>query len=110
VYGLTPRGETQLVALLTDPQPCDDRTFALRVAFCRFLSTSERLAIFESRRAELLGREADRRRGAGGTDRVLDRYRRMLRERDDESLTQDLAWLDRLIADERDQAMEEPPT
>jgi DNA-binding PadR family transcriptional regulator len=107
VYGLSARGEAQLQALLTDPQPSDDRTFALRVAFCRFLSSEERLALFERRRAELAARAAERRRSHGGTDRVLDRYRRMLRERDDQSLSQDLAWLDRLIADERGQAMED---
>src|SRR4051795_9413142 len=33
VYGLTPRGEARLLELLTDPQPVDDRTFALKVAF-----------------------------------------------------------------------------
>ena len=110
VYGVTPRGEAQLVEMLTDPQPGDDRTFALRVAFCRHLSADERLAMFERRRAELLARTAERHRGAGGTDRVLDRYRRMLRERDDESLSQDLTWLERLIADERGQAMEEAPS
>ena len=108
VYGITARGEADLVALLTDPQPCDDRTFALRVAFCRFLSTDERLAMFERRRAELLARAAERRRDA--SDGVLDRYRRMLREHDDESLAHDLAWLERLIADERGQAMEEAPS
>jgi DNA-binding PadR family transcriptional regulator len=107
VYGLSARGEARLQALLTDPQQSDDRTFALRVAFCRFLSSEERLALFERRRAELRARAAERRRSHGGTDRVLDRYRRMLRERDDQSLSQDLAWLDRLIADERGQAMED---
>jgi DNA-binding PadR family transcriptional regulator len=110
VYGITARGEADLVALLSDPQPCDERTFALRVAFCRFLSTDERLAMFERRRAELLARGAERRRETSATDGVLDRYRRMLRERDDESLAHDLAWLERLIADERGQAMEEAPS
>jgi DNA-binding PadR family transcriptional regulator len=110
VYGITARGEADLVALLSDPQPCDERTFALRVAFCRFLSTDERLAMFERRRAELLARGAERRRETSATDGVLDRYHRMLRERDDESLAHDLAWLERLIADERGQAMEEAPS
>jgi DNA-binding PadR family transcriptional regulator len=108
VYGITARGEAELIALLTDPQPCDDRTFALQVAFCQVLGSDERLAMFERRRAELLSRVAERRRGADG-DGVLDRYRRMLHERDDESLAHDLAWLDRLIADERGQATEEAP-
>jgi DNA-binding PadR family transcriptional regulator len=109
VYGITPQGGAELTALLTDPQPSDDRTFALKVAFCRFLEPDDRLALFERRRAEILARVAERRRGRAGSEGVLDRYRRMLRERDDESLTQDLAWLDRLIAVERGQATEEAP-
>jgi DNA-binding PadR family transcriptional regulator len=110
VYGITPGGEAQLLALLSDPQPCDDRTFALRVAFCGFLSSDERLAMFERRRAELRARVTERRRGGGSGDRVLDRYRHLLREHDDESLSHDLAWLDRLIAVERGQASEEAPS
>ncbi len=65
--------------------------------------------MFERRRAELLAR-ARRAARATRSDGVLDRYRRMLRERDDESLSHDLAWLDRLIADERGQATEEAPS
>lgn len=98
VYGITPRGEARLVELLTDPQPTDERTFAVKVAFCRHLSSDERLALFERRRAELLARTAERRRGP---ERALDRYLRTLRERDDAVLSNDLAWLDRLIAEER---------
>jgi len=110
VYGITPAGEAELTVHLTNPAPSDDRTFALKVAFCRFLSPDERLALFERRRAEILARIAERDRGRAGNEGVLDRYRRMLRERDDESLTQDLAWLDRLIAVERGQATEEAPS
>ena len=66
--------------------------------------------MFERRRAELLARRAERTRNDGANDRVLDRYRRMLRERDDESLANDLTWLDRLIAEERDQTTEDAPS
>jgi DNA-binding PadR family transcriptional regulator len=98
VYGITPQGETHLLDLLTDPTPGDERAFALRVAFCRHLAPEERIALFERRRAEVLARIAERRRG---TERSLDRYLRTLRERDDQTLHHDLAWLDRLIAEER---------
>ena len=104
VYGITPAGEAHLVELLTDPQPADERTFALKVAFCRHLTTAQRLELFERRRAELLARAAERRRS---TERTLDRYLRTLRERDDANLSNDLAWLERLIADE---SSEEPVT
>lgn len=103
VYGLTPQGESHLVELLTDPQPVDERTFAVKVAFCRHLTPAQRLTLFERRRVELAGRltESERRQTR---DRFLDRYVRSLTERDDASLTNDLAWLDRLIAAEREQA------
>ena len=106
VYGLTPSGDAHLVELLTDSQASDERTFALKVAFCRHLTTAQRLELFERRRAELLARVAQRRRGP---DRNLDRYLRTLRERDDANLSNDLAWLERLIADEPT-PMEENPS
>ena len=77
----------------------------MRVAFCRHLTTAQRLELFERRRAELLARVAERRRGP---ERTLDRYLRTLRERDDANLSNDLAWLERLIADETEQMEENP--
>ena len=74
------------------------------MAFCRHLTTDQRLELFERRRAEIQARIAERRRGP---ERTLDRYLRTLRERDDATLSTDLAWLDRLIADERRAATEE---
>ena len=105
VYGITAAGEAQLLELLRDPAPVDDRTFALKVAFCRHLSRDERIELFERRRSELQQRAAQRRRT---TNRTLDRYLRTLSERDDASLDHDLAWLDRLIAEERAEAQETP--
>ena len=76
----------------------------MKVAFCRHLATEQRLELFERRRAELLARVAERRRGQ---ERTLDRYLRTLRERDDTNLSTDLAWLERLIADEHGPVTEE---
>jgi len=107
VYGITERGEARLVDLLTDPQlATDDRTFALRVAFCRFLAPDARLELFERRRAELTARLADRRRRAGREGRI-DLYLRSLRDHDDESICHDLAWIERLIDAERQAASQE---
>jgi DNA-binding PadR family transcriptional regulator len=113
VYGLTDRGEAHLIELLTDPEPVDDRGFALRVAFCRFLTPSQRLELFERRRAEIAERLSARHRPATGHDSLLDRYLRSLRDHDTEALNHDLAWLDRLIEGERAEPaapMEELPT
>jgi DNA-binding PadR family transcriptional regulator len=103
VYGITDLCRERLVELLADPDVSDDREFTLRVAFARHLPDPARLELFERRRTELLGRRDDlrRRSGAGAGS---DTYLGALRERDTENLVNDLAWLDRLIAAEREQA------
>ncbi|HLT70938.1 MAG TPA: PadR family transcriptional regulator [Acidimicrobiales bacterium] len=99
VYGITDAGRQRLVELLTDPDVSDDREFPVRVAFCEVLPPEERLALFERRRAELVRRVEERRRTPG--DRGVNTYLRSLFERDTAALEADIAWLDRLIENER---------
>ncbi len=102
VYGITNAGRARLVELLADPDVSDDRAFTLRVAFARHLDPAARLELFERRRTEVLTRRDDvRRRDAGHR---MDRYLGALQERDTDRLAHDLAWLDRLIDAERNQA------
>ena len=97
VYGITERGESHLLALLSE-SAADDRTFAVQIAFCRHLPPADRLRLFEARRAELAARlEAE----TPPPSNRFDRYLRSLRDRDTLALTHDLAWLDDLIAAER---------
>jgi DNA-binding PadR family transcriptional regulator len=98
VYGITDAGRRRLHDLIVEPDSGDDRAFALKVAFCQHLSPAERLALFERRRAELARRQ---RAAAPGR---LNAYLRSVVERDTEALAADMAWLDRLIADERARA------
>jgi len=110
VYGITDLGRARLVELLSDPDVSDDRTFTLRVAFARHLHPAARLELFERRRTELLGRRDDLRRrgaGAGRAPRRIDAYLGALLERDADHLANDLAWLDRLIASERQAQLQE---
>jgi DNA-binding PadR family transcriptional regulator len=100
VYGITDAGRERLHALLVDPDLSDDRAFAVRVAFCHHLTPAERLDLFAGRRAELVRRRDQRRTAARSTGRV-NAYLRSLLERDTESITADLAWLDRMIDLER---------
>jgi DNA-binding PadR family transcriptional regulator len=100
VYGITDTGRERLQALLVDPDFSDDRTFAVRVAFCHHLTPSQRLDLFAGRRAELVRRRDQRRTAARSPERVND-YLRSLLERDIDSITADLAWLDGLIDLER---------
>ena len=108
VYGITERGEAHLVELLAGDGPADDRTFALRVAFCRFLEPAERLALFERRRAELTARQRPARL-RDNRDSRTDRYLHALRAHDNQSVTHDIAWLDELIAAERADQQEDHP-
>jgi DNA-binding PadR family transcriptional regulator len=100
VYGITDTGRERLHALLVDPDLSDDRTFAVRVAFCHHLTPAERLDLFAGRRAELVRRRDQRRTATRSTGRV-NAYLRSLLERDTDSITADLAWLDRMIDLER---------
>jgi DNA-binding PadR family transcriptional regulator len=99
VYGITDAGRERLHELLADPDVADDRTFALRVAFCHNLPSAARLELFERRRAELV-RRRDQRSRAPGSDGRVNTYLRSLVERDTDAIAADLAWLDRLIAAE----------
>ena len=100
MYGITDAGRQRLVEMLSDPDVSDDRSFPVRVAFCHNLPPAGRLDLFERRRAELLTRADQGRRTDSGDGRV-NTYLRSLLERDTAALEADLAWLDRLIADER---------
>jgi DNA-binding PadR family transcriptional regulator len=99
VYGITDAGRQRLIEMLSEPDVSDDRAFPVRVAFCHNLPPSRRLELFERRRAELRTRAEQRRTDSG--ERRVNTYLRSLFERDTAALEADLAWLDRLIADER---------
>lgn len=110
VYAITPAGEHRLTELLLQPAT-DERTFHLQVAFCQHLDSAQRLELFERRRAELAMHRhpspgADR--SAAG-DRLFDRYRRALHDREHAATNAELSWLDDLIAEERNLVDEIPP-
>jgi DNA-binding PadR family transcriptional regulator len=109
VYGITDAGRQRLVEMLADPDVSDDRDFPVRVAFCHNLSPAQRLGLFERRRAELVRRADHRRGGPSGSDSRVNTYLRSLLERDTAALEADIAWLDRLIADERAATTTEQP-
>jgi len=100
VYGITDQGEQLLVELLDDPST-DERTFSLKVAFCRYLMPQRRLELFERRRADLAGRLAGERTSRRTVGDRLDLYLRSLREHDNQTIQHDIAWLDGLISNER---------
>ncbi len=108
VYAITAAGDALFEELLAlDSRPADDdRLFSLRLAFARYLPPDVRLGLLERRRAQLderRGRLASRFRA--GRDR-FDTYARSLIEHDREMTEQDISWIERLIAAERDRGAE----
>jgi DNA-binding PadR family transcriptional regulator len=111
VYELTPIGEAMFTSLLTEDagRPADDRSFALRWSFARYLPAEGRLHLLERQRRRLEDRIAAAKRatsatigsgsaiGTGG----LDRYERQIADHAIDSLNRDLAWIESLIAMER---------
>ena len=104
-YRLTPAGDTRLTALLLDPDAAadDDRTFALKLAFCGHLDPAGRLQLLERRRATLTDELT---RARQSSPRHGDRYTRSLAEHRTQSLERDLVWVDSLIAAEPGSAPE----
>ncbi len=99
-YRLTERGDARLSELLVDDDSAgdDERTFALKLAFCGNLDPEARLQVLTRRRAALADRLARARRTSPNRG---DRYTRSLFEHRTESTERDLQWVDALIADER---------
>lgn len=105
-YRITASGREQFAALLLDGSGADDeRAFALKLSFARHLDPYSRLELLERRRAHLLERVARSRRARGSG---LDRYARSLAEHRHQSTERDLAWVEELIAAEREPAADQP--
>lgn len=105
VYRITDKGRQLFVELLSEGGSLDDaRSFGLRLAFARHLAPQARLTLLERRRALLVQRLAE----AGETGPDLDIYARSVVQHTVDSVTQDIIWLDRLIAAERADALAAP--
>ena len=81
----------------------DDRSFNLRLAFCRYLPPDARLGMLERRRAQLVERLARARSTIRASKERMDAYTRSLMEHGTEATERDISWLDSLIATERRQ-------
>lgn len=106
-YRITDKGRELFAQLLTDEDADDDRSFALKLSFCRYLDRAHRVAFLERRRAQLAQRLASSRRTP--TNRTIDRYTRSLLEHRTRSTQHDLDWIDELIAEERAGQLDDRP-
>jgi DNA-binding PadR family transcriptional regulator len=102
VYRLTDSGRRLFAQLLEEVQPADDdRGFALRLAFARYLRPEDRLGLLERRRAALTDRLTRAGQALRGGKLRADAYAAALLQRDTEAARADLSWLERLIDAER---------
>ncbi len=113
-YRITDRGQelfAELLAADAAPGSDEERTFALKLSFCRYLRSGARVALLEQRRASLTRRLDRVRHASAGLDdqessgdaasRPSDTYTRSLLEHSGETTEHDLEWVDGLIAAER---------
>jgi DNA-binding PadR family transcriptional regulator len=105
-YRITAAGERHFDELLADERDDDERSFALKLSFCRYLTATARLALLERRRAQLTQRLAKTRRNPA---RTTDRYTRSLLEHRVRTTQHDLEWIEELIALEREAGLSDHP-
>lgn len=109
-YRITDRGQSLFRELLdadAAPGTDEERGFALKLAFCRYLPANARMEFLQRRRAYLAERLSRARRA--NPDRG-DRYTRSLMEHRTKSTEHDLEWVDQLIAAETQQSPQEGAT
>jgi len=99
VYRITQTGRATFSQLLAGGGNDDARTFGLRLAFARHLAPQARLALLERRRAQLVQRLSEM--NEARNDGELDVYARSVVEHTTDTVADEIAWLDRLIAAER---------
>jgi DNA-binding PadR family transcriptional regulator len=111
VYGITKAGQELFDELLSASAASgeDDKSFALRLAFARYLSSEARLRLLHRRREQLAERLEETRDTVKARKGRLDDYGSSLMEHRIEMTQNDLAWLDRLIASENAAAAALPP-
>ncbi|HEV2309362.1 MAG TPA: PadR family transcriptional regulator [Acidimicrobiia bacterium] len=98
-YQITPAGEALFTELLLDDDAHgdDEKTFAVKLAFCRHLAPAERLTLLERRRRVLAERLERQLHSRAARD---DRYTRSLVEHRTKSTQRDLEWVAELISAE----------
>ena len=104
VYRLTDRGDLLFHELLesADVHDLEQDRFSLRLAFFRYLRPETRLDQLERRRGYLQDRLADLRASLRAARDRMDAYTLELMDHGLDEHEREIAWLDRLIAAERD--------
>jgi DNA-binding PadR family transcriptional regulator len=111
VYRLAPHGERLFQELLesADVHDLEQDRFPLRLAFFRYLRPETRLYQLERRRGYVQERLADVRASLRAARHRMDAYTLELVDHGLDEREREIAWLDRLIAAERDSTMRGTP-
>ena len=111
VYHLTPRGQELFQELLetADVHDLEQDRFPLRLAFFRYLRPETRLYQLEGRRSYVQERLADLRASLRAARDRMDAYTIELVDHGLDEREREVAWLDRLIAAERDSSLRGTP-
>ena len=111
VYRLTDHGDLLFHQLLesADMHDLEQDRFSLRLAFFRYLRPETRLYQLERRRGYLQERLADLRASLRAARDRMDAYTLELMDHGLDEREREIAWLDRLIAAERDSTQHREP-
>ena len=103
VYEITPHGEEVFEQLLqsADEQDRDPRGFSLRLAFARHLTPQARVRLLEKRRGQLIDRLQRGEWSMRRRTRPMDEYEHSIAEHAQETMANDLSWVERLLDRER---------
>lgn len=101
IYRITPYGEELFDRMIAEHSAVDDARFSIKMAFFRYMESSERVELLERRRAYLTERLADLRIKLRTYKERIDAYTYRLMEHGVDTTTADLEWVDRLIAEEK---------
>ncbi len=104
VYRITKRGEEMLEELLATteaqfPEGSDGKSFAVKLAFSRYLPPPARMSLLRHRRDDLK-RRLDEAKKATCNNSEIYQYRKALAERTYHLIETDLQWLNQLITKE----------
>lgn len=109
VYRITESGEALFLRLLEESghdSQSEDNRFRVRLAFFKYLAPDARIRLLERRRAYLEERLSSIQASLAATRKRFDTYTLSLMQHGRETTEQDIAWLNGLLAAERQSALE----
>ncbi|MCA1838740.1 MAG: helix-turn-helix transcriptional regulator [Actinomycetota bacterium] len=101
IYRITDTGEEMFVKALGEHSAVDDAKFSMKLAFFRYMKSSDRVELLERRRAYLTEKLADMRTRLKDYRERIDAYTLRLMEHGVDTTSADIEWIETLIAEEK---------